>query len=552
MSEQARRYRAFISYSQKDKAHARRIQQSLENFRLPRGIDPDGVDIKTRRLGRFFRDDDEMGAATDLGAALRGAIADAENLIVVCSPNAAKSRWVNEEIIHFKRTGRADQIFAVIVAGEPTPAPERKEQECFPPALQFELDPDGGVSDRAAEPLGLDVRKERFGRLIVRLAAGLVRTPFDALWKREQRRRRTGAIVASLAASLLLTIIGVAATQSLWRPKLDAYLRFERFAHSAANLAVAPPGTTFQDCGGGTTDCPLMVVIPSGRFQMGTAPDDRENVNHGGDESPLRQISIQRFAVSRHEVTFGNWRACVAAGGCNGYQPDRSGQAQRQGDGDWASDDRPVVDVSWDDAQTYLTWLSRVTGQRYRLLSEAEWEYAARAQTTPDAPHTRFSWGDDDAVCQPDAPNGAAFSALRIQLSGPDGLFPMARVGGGCEQRGAWPGGSFPNARNRFGLDDMHGNVSEWVGDCYAPYDARASAGDTVESDGGAVAPPNGYYDYEAFRRQMRASDPCITRVIRGGSWSDEVPTSLRSASRGRLDRRDVLGSLGFRIAREL
>ena len=552
MSERARRYRAFISYSQKDKRHARRIQQALENFRLPRGIDADGVDAKTRKLGRFFRDDDEMGAATDLGAALRGAIADAENLIVVCSPGAAKSRWVNEEIIHFKRTGRADRIFAVIVVGEPTPAADRKEQECFPPALQFELDPNGALSDRPAEPLGLDVRKERFGRLIVRLAAGLVRTPFDALWKREQRRRRTRAIVTSLAASLLLTIIGVAATQSLWRPKLDAYLRFQRFAHSAANLAAAPPGTTFQDCRPGAEDCPLMVVIQSGRFRMGTASTDRENVNRGGDESPQREISIERFAVSQYEITFGNWRACVAAGGCNGYQPDRSGQAQRQGGGDWASDDRPVVNISWDDAQTYLSWLSRMTGQRYRLLSEAEWEYAARAQTSVDAPGTRFSWGDEDPVCRTDAPNGAAFSAFRIQLSGPDGLFPMQRFGEGCAQRGSWPVGSFPRARNAFGLYDMHGNVSEWVGDCYAPYDAHTSVGDMVESDGGVVAPPDGYYDYEAFRAQMRADDPCITRVIRGGSWSDEIPRSLRSASRERLDRADVVGSLGFRVAREL
>lgn len=118
MSEPSRRYRAFISYSQKDKTHARRLHQALERYRLPKRVGA-GVDAKTRKLGRFFRDDEEMGAATDLGAALQGAIADAESLIVVCSPNAAQSKWVNEEIIHFKRTGRADNIFAVVVAGRP-------------------------------------------------------------------------------------------------------------------------------------------------------------------------------------------------------------------------------------------------------------------------------------------------------------------------------------------------------------------------------------------------------------------------------------------------
>jgi hypothetical protein len=113
MSEQTKRYLAFISYSQKDKAYARRLQNALESYCVPRGVEAGGVDVTTRKLGRMFRDDDEMGAATDLGAALQGAIADAESLIVVCSPNAAQSSWVNKEIMHFKRTGRGGRIFAV-------------------------------------------------------------------------------------------------------------------------------------------------------------------------------------------------------------------------------------------------------------------------------------------------------------------------------------------------------------------------------------------------------------------------------------------------------
>src|SRR5688572_28499557 len=107
----AKRYRAFISYSQQDKRWAKRLHSALEAYRLPKGM---AADLGPRRkLGRFFRDDEEMGAATDLGAALRGSITDAESLVVVCSPRSAQSKWVNEEIIHFKRTGRADRVFAV-------------------------------------------------------------------------------------------------------------------------------------------------------------------------------------------------------------------------------------------------------------------------------------------------------------------------------------------------------------------------------------------------------------------------------------------------------
>ena len=110
-----KRYRAFISYSQKDKAIGRRIQRTLETYRLPKGVEIGSQ----RRLGRFFRDDEELSASPDVGATLRGAIEDSENLIVIASPHAAQSRWVNAEIHHFRQTGRGDRIFAVIVDGIP-------------------------------------------------------------------------------------------------------------------------------------------------------------------------------------------------------------------------------------------------------------------------------------------------------------------------------------------------------------------------------------------------------------------------------------------------
>ena len=206
---QAKRYRGFISYSQVDKPFAQRLHKWLEAYRVPKGVAVERVDAKTRRLGRFFRDDDEMGAATDLGAALRGAIEDAESLIVVCSPASARSKWVQSEILHFKRTGRAERVFAVIVDGSPHASDAASEaeraEECFPPGLRYETDADGNLTDRRAEPLAIPLRGHARGKARVRLAAGLLGAPFDELWGREKRRQR--ARVASVAGGLFAALV---------------------------------------------------------------------------------------------------------------------------------------------------------------------------------------------------------------------------------------------------------------------------------------------------------------------------------------------------------
>ena len=124
-------------------------------------------------------------------------------------------------------------------------------------------------------------------------------------------------------------------------------------------------------------DCPRMAVVPSGSFLMGSPSGEELRFD---DEGPVHKVTIaQPFAVGIHEVTFDEWDACVAAGGCNGYRPD---------DEDWGRGSRPVINISWEDAQAYVTWLSQRIGQPYRLLNEAEWEYVARAGTT-----TPFSFG---------------------------------------------------------------------------------------------------------------------------------------------------------------
>ncbi|WP_419949448.1 SUMF1/EgtB/PvdO family nonheme iron enzyme [Candidatus Palauibacter sp.] len=248
------------------------------------------------------------------------------------------------------------------------------------------------------------------------------------------------------------------------------------------------PAQTFRDC----ERCPLMVTVPAGTFIMGSpaSEEGRREV-----EGPRRSVTIEApFAVGVYEVTFDEWEACRRDGGCPGDRPD---------DEDWGRGRRPVINVSWNEAQAYVRWLSRQTGQRYRLLSEAEWEYVARAGT-----ETARYWGES-ASGQCRYANGSDSSAPC-----PDGYEYTAPVG------------SFtPNA---FGLYDVLGNVSEWTEDC--------------GNDSYAGAPTNG----SAWQ-----SGDCSRRVVRGGSWGI-VAGGLRSALRYGFtsDYRDR--HQGFRVARTL
>lgn len=203
MRSNTHRYRAFISYSQRDQYHAKRLHSALETYRVPKGIDAPLQ--PNRRLGRFFRDNDEMGASIDLGAALRDALQNSENLIVICSLNAARSKWVNEEISYFNSKGGGDRIFAVIVDG--TPNSNDPESNCFPPALGSEVI----NGKRSAEPLAVDLRKERFSRARLRLVAGLLGISFDSLWQRDKRRTlktRAIAITVALALGFVIALLG--------------------------------------------------------------------------------------------------------------------------------------------------------------------------------------------------------------------------------------------------------------------------------------------------------------------------------------------------------
>jgi formylglycine-generating enzyme required for sulfatase activity len=248
---------------------------------------------------------------------------------------------------------------------------------------------------------------------------------------------------------------------------------------------------TFRECANvqGRDNCPEMVVVPAGSFVMGSLATEPGRF---AIEDPQHEVTIARpFAVAKFEVTFDEWDTCVTYGDCG-----------RVGDRGWGRGQRPVIFVSRDDALHYVAWLSQMTGQPYRLLSEAEYEYAARAGT-----HTIYPWGDEVQL------NGAAMANCD-------------KCGSTWDDKQTAPVGSF--APNQFGLYDMVGNVWEWIQDCAHPNYNGAP------TDGTA----------------WQGAD-CNGLVIRGGSWNFS-PESVRSAMRGWSTEGGRDNYLGFRVARTL
>ncbi|HJP97537.1 MAG TPA: toll/interleukin-1 receptor domain-containing protein [Rhodanobacteraceae bacterium] len=201
-------YRAFLSYSHHDRAWADWLHKALETYRVPARL----VGAQTlrgtipRRLNPIFRDREELASATDLGAEINEALRQSENLVVICSPAAAASRWVNEEVLAYKRMGRGGRIFCLIVAGEPgaSDLPGREAEECFCPALRFVLATDGRLSSEPTEPIAADARRGKDGRAHakLKLIAGMLGVGLDTLMQREAHRRRRRMLVVT-AASLL-------------------------------------------------------------------------------------------------------------------------------------------------------------------------------------------------------------------------------------------------------------------------------------------------------------------------------------------------------------
>lgn len=317
---------------------------------------------------------------------------------------------------------------------------------------------------------------------------------FEILSKRQKFARASRRVGWMAAAAAALGVLAYFSPQlytigmEYWRNRPQAAEEQATVQQAASTPVETPaspveetptrvPGYTFTDCSG----CPEMTVLSGGLFVMGS-PDNEPG--RGRDEGPQREVSVAPFAMGKYEVTFSQWDACLAGGGCNGYSPP---------DGGWGRGDRPVTGVSWQDAHAYVDWLNgQAGGERYRLPSEAEWEYAARAGQSE-----AYAFGARVTATQ---------ATFRVRQTTPVG----AHTGNG------------------FNLFDMHGNASEWVEDCYA------ANYDLAPIDGVAVQ-----------------ADECRRRVYRGGSYNDQAPV-LRAAARRSTEPNARTQGIGFRVARSL
>jgi len=259
---------------------------------------------------------------------------------------------------------------------------------------------------------------------------------------------------------------------------------------SPAEECALKPRDAFKECDG----CPEMIVVPSGSFTMGSPESE---VGRSPSEGPAHRVTFARpFAVGRFAVTFDEWEACAASGGCNAYHP---------ADHEWGRGRHPVIYVSWNDAKAYVDWLSRKTGKIYRLLSEAEWEYVARAGT-----QTPFWFGSSITA------EHANYDFSNSQDWGSKRSFDQKTMSVDSYSENPW------------GLYQVHGNVSQWTEDCH--------------NDNYQGAPTDG---------SAWTQGDCSSRVLRGGSL-DDYPKYLRAASRN-SDPADIRTfDDGFRVARTL
>ena len=323
---------------------------------------------------------------------------------------------------------------------------------------------------------------------------------FTVLSRKATRWRslRRGAVIGTLVFTIVFGLpgllffgfifLGIAGSEpSFWDVSTTAL--------TAQGEQALKPGDTFKEC----ATCPEMVVVPAGSFMMGSPENE---VGRDSNEGPQRLVTIARpFAVAKFEITSAEASACLAHRGCEnigGMSPGDAIERILHRYLNVTSDPGPKTYVSWYKAKQYVAWIAKLTGKPYRLLTEAEWEYAARA-----GKQTRYSWGDEV------------------------GTGNASCMGCGHDERATYRSGKF--APNEFGLYDMHGSVSEWVEDCY--YDKY----DGAPTDGSA----------------RTADGSCAFRVVRGGSYED-VPERLRSASRTGFPNDFERGHLGFRVARTL
>jgi formylglycine-generating enzyme required for sulfatase activity len=515
--EMGTKTKVFISYSRKDMEFADRLEAALK----ARGFEP-------------LIDRTEIYAFEDWWKRIEALVGRADTVVFVLSPDSVASDIALKEVAY---AASLNKRFAPIVC-------RRVEDGAVPEALRrlnfiFFDDPARfeASADALTEALRTDIswirRHTEFGEAARRWveagrASGLLLRP-PALDQAETwvalrptdapsptnetehylaesrkadtenriaearartRWRRAQVAIYVLLVGVIASLVGIIEKEAIkeqinWFTVMRPYrvANFDRYVLKPDAERALKPLTSFREC---AKDCPEMIVISAGGFTMGSPTTDQY---HQDNEGPHHQVTIaEPFAVSKYDVTFADWDACVSVGAC-----------PKAADSDYGRDTKPVINVGWDDAQTYVAWLSKMTGQTYRLLTEAEWEYAARGGTT-----TAYYWGDDIGLGNANC-NGCGSKWDNQQTS---------------------PVGSF--AANQFGLYDMAGNVWQWVQDCY-----------------------HGNYNGAPTDGSAWISENCSGRVVRGGSWSNN-PQALRSAARNWDTTDDRHSFLGFRVGRTL
>lgn len=487
----------FVSYNREDLEVAQRIVQGLAD---------EGVDVWL---------DQDLRAGENYDEVTEERLRNAKAVVVLWSSRSVKSRWVRAEATIGSRKSalvpamieECDRplMFELIQTADLSNwSGDRKDAQWrafvddvnkrIESAAQGGVAPgtlaaEAGVSPPPAKSSG-KAKSEPKGKPTAGLGKSAPRRP------NANTAKRGGGFLGAFVALLLIAGLGVGgffgwqkygpqvlaaisgATANSSEPEAAPVAEAAITAPEpppAAPEVLPPPAPVrdeFSDCEG----CPRMLRIKGGVFQMG-APEDE--LSRKAWEGPVRTVAVADFALSATEVTFDEWDACLADRGCNGYVPT---------DREWGRGKRPVIHVSWQDARAYTQWLSKKTGRTYRLPSEAEWEYAARAGTT-----TPFWWG---------------------------ALYDAGKAG-----VGPYPQAVEVLPENAWGLRGMLGNVAEWIEDCYV----------------------NTYTDAPLDARPVLTRG-CTARVVRGGSFEDPVD-SLRVASRSRNAPTLRERKTGFRVA---
>lgn len=435
---------------------------------------------------KLFMDVDSIEPGQDFVVVLEEKIAECDVFLALIGP-----AWLSEAQSDGQRRLDDPEDFVRI---EISSALERKDTITIPVLLDGAIVPTEAELPAPLRPLA----RRQFARLshegyraeVSRLveAIGAIpdrdqpsrSEPAQQTWNAERKRYNPRHLMLAGCATVATAILLAAFYWSMQR--VEDY-------SDRADLS------SFQEC----AECPEMVLIPSGSFEMGSPESE---ANRRPQEGPQRQVAVERFALAKTEVTFEAWDACVADGGCGGYRAPDSGMGRGE---------VPAFNLSWEDASSYIAWLNtKVPGAPYRFPSEAEWEYSARAGT-----QTPYYWGSEPDRAH--ANMGREVCCIGA-AEGPDRWVGVAPVG------------QFPP--NDFQLNDMSGNLSEWVADVYQ---------DTYEN-----APEDGsvWISNSVGGGQERY-------VLRGGSFKDR-PWQVRSAQRFSNAPNWRLDTYGFRPARDL